>query len=281
VTLPREVIDVAAEGGSAVPANGAHASSEDRRRQVTVLVIDDDPNVRDLMQRTLAKDGFHVEVAADGKQGLELARTLQPAVITLDVMMPGLDGWAVLTALKADPATAGIPVFMLTIVDDRNMGFSLGAVDYFTKPIDWQRFSSSLSKHRRPSDAQTVLIVEDDANTREMLRRSVEKEGWRAREAENGRIGLERLDEEIPAIILLDLMMPETDGFTFLEELRLRADCAAVPVIVITAKDLTTEDRQRLNGGVSRIFQKGETSAEELLAEVRALLARESTASAS
>jgi DNA-binding response OmpR family regulator len=237
-----------------------------------VLVIDDDANVRDLMQRTLVKDGFNVEVADNGLRGLELVKHLQPTVITLDVMKPGMDGWAVLTALKADPETAGIPVVMLTIVDDKNMGFALGAVDYFTKPIDWHRLSAALKKHRRSTDSQTVLIVEDDANTREMLRRSVEKEGWSVREAENGRIGLKRLNELIPAIILLDLMMPEMDGFTFMEELRERADCAAVPVIVITAKDLTAEDHQRLNGGVSRIIQKGETSAEQLLAEVHALL---------
>ena len=217
-----------------------------------------------------------MEVAADGQRGLELAKELQPAVITLDVMMPGMDGWSVLTTLKADPATAGIPVIMLTIVDDKNMGFALGAADYFTKPIDWTRLSASLQKHRRPTAPQIVLIVEDDANTREMLRRSMEKDGWTVHEAENGRLGLERLAAGIPSIILLDLMMPEMDGFTFMEELRKREDCRDVPVIVITAKDLTPDDHRRLNGEVSRIIQKGATGLEELLAEVREQLARKS-----
>ena len=163
---------------------------------------------------------------------------------------------------------------MLTIVDDKNMGFSLGAADYFTKPIDWQRLGNALKKYRGATGPQSVLVIEDDAAVRELLRRGLEKDGWTVREAENGRAGLERLEDGVPAIILLDLMMPEMDGFSFLEELRRRSGCAAVPVIVITAKDLTVEDHQRLNGEVSRIIQKGTTSTETLLAELRELLAR-------
>jgi len=240
-----------------------------------VLVIDDDPTVRDLMARSLGKDGFRVEVAADGRTGLEMARRLKPAVITLDVMMPGLDGWAVLTALKADPETANIPVIMMTIVDDKNMGFALGAADYFTKPIDWQRLSGALKKHRQPAASQTVLVVEDDGPTREMLRRTLEKDGWKVAEAVNGREGLERVAAEVPAMILLDLMMPEMDGFGFMQELRKRPDCAQVPVMVITAKDITAEDRRRLSGEVTKILQKDSMSREQLLAEVSSLVARE------
>jgi CheY-like chemotaxis protein len=237
-----------------------------------VLVIDDDPNVRDLLQRQLGRDGYRVIAAADGAHGLALARENKPAVITLDVMMPGMDGWAVLTALKADPDTADIPVIMMTIVDDKHLGFALGAADYLTKPIDWPRLSAALKKYRRSSTAQTVLLVEDDPNTRDMLRRSMEKDGWTVLEAENGRIGLQRLTEDIPALILLDLMMPEMDGFGFMHELRKREDCRDVPVIVITAKDLTDEDRRRLNGEVARILQKGAISSDELLSEIRSLL---------
>ena len=224
------------------------------------------------MHRSLSKDGYHVVTAADGRTGLELARQHRPAVITLDVMMPGMDGWVVLTALKADAATADIPVIMMTIVDDKNMGFALGAADYFTKPIDWPRLSAALNKHRRPHGGQTVLVVEDDPATRDMLRRSMEKEGWKVCEAANGRIGLDRLAEGMPALILLDLMMPEMDGFTFMQELRTRPDGRHVPVIVITAKDLTQEDRRRLNGEVARILQKGATSTDQLLSEIRSLV---------
>jgi signal transduction histidine kinase/DNA-binding response OmpR family regulator/ligand-binding sensor domain-containing protein len=237
-----------------------------------VLVIDDDPAVRDLMQRSLGKDGFRVEVAADGKRGLEQAKQLQPAVITLDVMMPSMDGWSVLTALKADETTADIPVIMLTIVDDKQMGFALGAADYFTKPIDFQRLHQVLEKYRQPAGQQTILMVEDDASTRDMLRRTLEKDGWQVAEAQNGKVGLEKLDGSIPALILLDLMMPEMDGFEFMDALRRRRDIKRIPVIVITAKDLTEEDHRRLNGGVERIIQKGASSQSEVLELVRALL---------
>ena len=237
-----------------------------------MLVIDDDPAVHDLMRRSLEKDGFRVELAADGKTGLELARQLKPVVITLDVMMPHLDGWAVLTALKADPVTADIPLIMLTIVDDKQMGFALGAADYFTKPIDFQRLHGVLEKYRKPAGLQTVLVIEDDASARDILRRTLEKDGWQVAEAQNGKVGLERLAEATPALILLDLMMPEMDGFEFMEALRRRGNEKRIPVIVITAKDLTEEDRRRLNGGVERIIQKGATSPTEVLELVRSIL---------
>jgi PAS domain S-box-containing protein len=241
-----------------------------------VLVIDDDPAVRDLMQRSLEKDGFRVELAADGRTGFEMAKQLKPAVITLDVMMPRMDGWSVLTALKADPATADIPVIMLTIVDDKQMGFALGAADYFTKPIDFQRLHQVIEKYRKPANQQTVLVVEDDSNMREMLRRTLEKEGWRVAEAQNGKVGLEKLAEAAPDLILLDLMMPEMDGFEFMDVLRRREDSRRIPVFVITAKDLTEEDHRRLNGGVERIMQKNATNPSQVLELVRALLAGKS-----
>jgi CheY-like chemotaxis protein len=204
--------------------------------------------------------------------GLELAKQLQPAVITLDVMMPHLDGWSVLTALKADPATADIPVIMMTIVDDKQMGFALGAADYFTKPIDFQRLHTVLQKYRKLAGSQTVLVIEDDASMRDMLRRTLEKEGWQVAEAQNGKVGLERLAEITPSLILLDLMMPEMDGFEFMDTLRRDSQRPRAPVIVITAKDLTEEDRRRLNGGVERIIQKGATTPAEVLALIRATM---------
>jgi signal transduction histidine kinase/DNA-binding response OmpR family regulator len=239
-----------------------------------VLVIDDDASVRDLMRRSLEKDRFRVEEAADGKTGLELARQLKPSVITLDVMMPHLDGWSVLTTLKGDPGTADIPVIMLTIVDDQRMGFALGAADYFTKPIDYQRLHQVMEKFRQPAHQQKVLVVEDDPQTREMLRRILEKNGWQVTEAANGRAGLEQMDGQFPALVLLDLMMPEMDGFEFMETLRQRKTPPQVPIIVITAKDLTEDDRRRLNGGVERIVQKTASTPTEVVEMVRELLPR-------
>ena len=266
VTLPVEVQGPVAEHGTSFFVRSALAKPHSR-----VLVIDDDPSARDLISRSLAKEGFAVELAADGKIGLEMARTLKPQVITLDVMMPGMDGWAVLTALKADPVTADIPVIMLTIVDDKQIGFALGAADYFTKPIDWGRLTVALQKYRRGSDGHTVLVVEDEPQTREMLRRALVKGEWQVLEAENGRVALEKLDGVVPEIILLDLMMPEMDGFEFMHELRKRPAFRLVPVVVITAKDVTEEDRRRLNGQVARILQKSGLRMEDLVAEVLAV----------
>lgn len=239
-------------------------------------MIDDDPNVRDLTTRTLGKEGYRVEGARDGKEGLAKARELCPAVITLDVMMPGLDGWEVLAALKEDSRTSGIPVIMLTIVDEQQIGFSLGADDYLTKPVDWERLSAAVVRHGA-GVGEDVLIVEDDAVIRELLTRILRKDGWSVRVAENGRVGLAEVEASTPAVVLLDLMMPEVDGFGFVERLRQLPGAAEVPVIVLTAKDITVEDRRRLNGEVSRILQKTTLSPDELISEIRKLANQSST----
>jgi PAS domain S-box-containing protein len=270
IRLPAEVIDPKAAALSRVEAAQANALPEGTP---TVLVIDDDPTVHDLMQRFLRKEGLRMAAAASGEEGLRLARELRPAAITLDVMMPSMDGWAMLTALKADPLLADIPVIMLTIVDDKNMGYALGAADYLTKPVDWGRLAVILQKYRCAHPPCTMLIVEDDADTRDMLRRMLTREGWAVIEATNGRVALERMAESQPELILLDLMMPEMDGFAFLEALRQQDAWRSIPVVVVTAKDLTPEDRQRLNGYVEQILQKGAYSREELLHEIYNLVA--------
>ncbi|HLH14188.1 MAG TPA: response regulator, partial [Solirubrobacteraceae bacterium] len=239
----------------------------------TVLVVDDDPAVHDLLKRYLSKEGFRVVAAAGGAEGIEVARRLRPDAIILDVMMPSMDGWAVLTALKADAALADVPVIMLTIVDDANLGFALGASEYLTKPIDRDRLVSTVEKYRQPPAAPTVLVVEDDAATRDVLRRLLEKEGWTVVEAEDGRAALERLAHERPALLLLDLMMPRMDGFELVAELQRHDQWRSIPVVVVTAKDLTNDDRLRLRGYVETILQKGAYSRVELLAEVRDLVA--------
>lgn len=239
---------------------------------VSILVIDDEVSARDLFQRALTKEGYLVELAASGPEGLARARQHKPAAIILDVVMAGMDGWAVLSALKADPLTSDIPVIMVTVVDEQNLGFALGAAEYLLKPIDWDKLISVLEKVRRQTTTPQVLIVEDHAQTREMLRIAVQKQGWQGIEAENGRIGLERLSTQIPGVILLDLMMPEMDGFTFMTELRRRPECRDIPVIVVTAKELSSEERQRLRGQVHQIVEKGGSTTRELLDEIARLL---------
>jgi signal transduction histidine kinase/DNA-binding response OmpR family regulator len=270
IRLPAEVTDPKATPAprtETLPANALPVGAR------TVLVIDDDPTVHDLMQRFLSKEGVHIVTATGGEEGLRLARTLRPAAITLDVLMPGMDGWAVLTALKADADLADIPVIMLTIVDNKTMGYTLGASDYLTKPIDWERLTAVLRQYRCAHPPCLVLIVEDEAVMRNMLRRMLANEGWAVTEAVNGREALERVAENQPELILLDLMMPEMDGFAFLEALRQQEAWRAIPVVVLTAKDLTRHDRQRLNGYVERLLHKGTYSQDELLREVRHLVA--------
>ncbi len=239
-----------------------------------VLVIDDDAPARDLMKRYLERDGFRVETRASGLAGIEAARELKPAVITLDVMMPGMDGWAVLKALKSDAELRDIPVVMATIVSDRNLGYALGAADYLTKPIDREHLVSVLAKYKCAEPPCPVLVVEDDPDVVDLLQRMLEREGWTVTIAVNGREGLERVENNLPELILLDLMMPQMDGFEFLHELRKRDEWRAIPVVVVTAKELTEEDRRRLNGNVQAILQKGAYTQEELLNEVWIQVAR-------
>jgi signal transduction histidine kinase/DNA-binding response OmpR family regulator len=237
----------------------------------TVLVIDDDPTVHDLMQHFLSKEGLHIASAASGEEGLRLARLLHPAIITLDVLMPGMDGWAVLHALKADAELADIPVIMLTIVDDKRLGYALGAADYLTKPLDSARLTALLRKHWR-ARPPAALIVEDDPAMREMLRRTLTTEGWGVSEATNGPEALERLAAQAPQLILLNLLLGDMDGFTLLEELRRHEVWRLIPIVVLTDQDLTPADRQRLNGSVEQILQKGTYTQEALLREVRDLV---------
>jgi signal transduction histidine kinase/DNA-binding response OmpR family regulator len=234
----------------------------------TVLVIEDDPGARDLLTRFLTKEGYRVETATGGEAGLRLARELHPDIITLDVMLPDKDGWAVLSDLKADPELADIPVVMLTIVDNKNLGYALGAADYLTKPIQRDRLLAVLEKYCPPSQPATVLVVEDDVETQEIIRRLLEHAGIQVMVADNGRVALERLAEGQPGLILLDLMMPEMDGFQFVDHVRQHEAWRAIPIVVVTAKDLTAEDRLRLNGYVTEIIRKDTRDQEELLAEV-------------
>ena len=178
-----------------------------------------------------------------------------------------------LTRLKADPDLSSIPVVMMTITSDKNLGFSLGASDFLTKPIERDQLVKILIRFRHEKATVTALVVEDDEKTRQMLGRMVEKEGWIVTEADNGRTALERLKLYMPDIILLDLMMPEMNGFQFLVELRKNPQWRSIPVVVVTAMDLSNEDRQQLSMQVQQIVQKGAYSRDQLLAEVRDLVA--------
>ena len=233
-----------------------------------VLVIDDDDNAQDMMRKFLEKQNVSILQANNGEDGLKLAAEHLPDVITLDVMMPEMDGWEVLAALQANDITKNIPVIMLTMADEPDIGYSLGATDYLTKPVNWDELSNILTRHKIESDSQTILIVEDDETTRGMLTKSLETNDFKVRAAVNGKEALEKVNDSKPGLILLDLMMPEMDGFEFAEKLRENKDWLDIPVVVITAKDLTKDDHKRLKGNVEAIMQKGSYSKNELLTEV-------------
>ena len=248
--LPEDVEAATAEGaGDALPSPEGSAGR--------ILVIDDEASVRALLRRFLVREGFTVDEAVSGEAGIAHARQNRPDAITLDVMMPGMDGWEVLARLKDDSALADVPVIMLTVVDDKKLGYTLGAAEYVTKPIDREQLRRVLGRYRTDDRGGSVLVVEDDAPTAELVRRTLEGEGWSVRVARNGREGLSRYDEAAPSLILLDLMMPEMNGFDFLEALRAAPRHSTAPVIIVTAKDLTPEDHRRLNGHVSAVLQKG------------------------
>jgi signal transduction histidine kinase/CheY-like chemotaxis protein len=281
IFLPLMVVDPKAVHAAAAPqvqretaAVAAVAGSG-----AAILVIDDDPVSQDLLRSMLSKEGYRVTIAGGGEEGLRLAKELRPDVITLDISMPKMDGWSVLTTLKADPELHDIPVVMLTMVDNRSMGFALGASEYMTKPINRERLVGILKKYSPVRDGNAVLVVEDDDNTREIMQSHLERDGWKVRTAANGRLALEAVADEMPGLILLDLMMPEMDGFTFIEEFKKSPASRNVPVIVLTAKDLTADDRARLNHSVERVLQKGATAEDEIRALIAGRVAKVSGAS--
>jgi signal transduction histidine kinase/DNA-binding response OmpR family regulator len=274
IRLPADVEPLEAEKpeGAKEPA-AAEARPAERVPGRCILVIDDERDARDLIERSLRKDGFEVVTASGGDEGLRLARQLRPAAITLDVIMPGTDGWAVLRELKSDPQLRDTPVVMLSMIDDKSMGYALGATDYLTKPVDRAQLSRVLRKYRCQNPPCHALLVEDDAEIRELMCRTLAKQGWVVAEAEHGQAALERVGEHVPDLIVLDLMMPIMDGFEFMLELRKVEAWRRIPVVVATAKDLTEEDREALSGNVELILQKSAYGRDQLLQQVRELVA--------
>jgi signal transduction histidine kinase/DNA-binding response OmpR family regulator len=265
--LPAIVVSAPVDPVPAADVGVPDRAADGSRRPV--LVIDDDPIVHDLLTRLLVKEGLQVVSAFNGAEGIRLAEKVRPAAITLDVMMPGLDGWAVLTALKGNPDLAEIPIIVVTITDDKNMGYALGAADYLTKPIEPARLTAILKKYTSLAQKASVLVVDDDPDMRDITARLLTKSGCDVQVAENGRVALDLLALQTPSLIVLDLMMPELDGFDFLIALRREPAWQSIPVVVVTAKEITDEDRHRLNGSVKRILQKRGSHRDDLLAAVK------------
>ena len=270
VRLPAEAPSSQAEPASETSIDGPVAGVADIATKI--LVVDDDAAARDLISRYLTREGLTVVTATNGQDALRLAREHRPDVITLDIVMPGMDGWQVLRELKTDASLAEIPVILVTMLDDQNLGYALGASEYMTKPVDWERLGAVVRRFAHDAVEDVILVVDDDPMARDMMRRGVEEAGFTVVEAENGLDALQQVAARKPRLILLDLLMPDMDGFEFVAQLRLEPGCRAIPIVVVTAKDLTADDRARLNGGVARILQKGSADRTDLMDEIRRLI---------
>jgi CheY-like chemotaxis protein len=237
-----------------------------------ILVIDDDATARDLISEQLKSEGFAVATAGGGLEGIKLAKELRPMAITLDVMMPDLDGWSVLAALRQDALLAEIPVIMVSIIDEQRRGIALGAAGHLTKPIDRDRLNAIVRRFHTPTRPANILVVEDDPIQRERARGWLEAQSWTVREAGNGREALAVLKKERPDVILLDLMMPEMDGFQLVAALQQDAAWRDIPVIVVTSMDLTAAERAKLNSGIEQVLVKERFQPADLVARIRGLV---------
>jgi CheY-like chemotaxis protein len=276
--LPVHAAGVASAADAAASEPEAAAAPPAPGRSDVVLVIDDDRTARELIAGYLEEQRITVVAAAGGIEGLRRARELRPAAITLDVLMADLSGWDVLAALKGDPDLAAVPVIVTTIVDEPHKGMALGAADYLTKPIDRERLLRTLARYVTGERKPRILVVEDDAAQRQIVRTALEPAGYAVDEAKDGREGLACLRAAIPNLIVLDLLMPEMDGFEFAAALQVHPDWRRIPVIVVTAKDLTPDDRRRLESGVAKILLKHEFDPSELVDQLRRSLAARAAA---
>ncbi len=258
-----------------IPADAASEQTLAKAGDDCVLVIDDDQTARDLIADHLRQAGFAVITAAGGREGLKRASEYRPIAITLDLMMPDMDGWNVLTALRTDLALPNIPVVIVSILDEHRQGMALGAAGYLTKPIDRDELLDLMRRFRVGAGPTRVLVVDDDTTQRERIRFWLASQQWLLAEAANGRVALGHLKSKpLPDVILLDLMMPEMDGFELVAELQRHPEWRRIPVIIITARDLTNEDRVRLNSGIEAIMMKETFSPAKLIERIRDLLSK-------
>jgi PAS domain S-box-containing protein len=277
VTLPAlPTPEKRSEPTVAIPAASSHADAP------LVLVVEDDPAAAKLLAIYLVEAGFSVEVAADGDAAFEKAQTLRPDLITLDILIPKTDGWELLTRLKADHATASIPVVVVSIVDEPGRGFSLGAADYLLKPVDREVLVRVMQRvvrnHAQDQRGRSVLVIDDDPVVLELMDAVLGAEGFEILKATDGGQGLQIARERNPALVVLDLLMPEMNGFEVVDEMHGSPQTAGIPIVVLTNKSLSREEKNRLNGRIIAIRQKNEFNRADFVAQVRSLLKPEEPA---
>ncbi len=235
----------------------------------TLLIIDDDQAIHDSLSEAFEAEGYEVRSAFGGKQGLRFARQYLPDIITLDLVLPDLDGWSVLNTLKSEPELKHIPVVLMSMLKDSNLGEALGAVDFLTKPFDQSNVLNKIKSLKSPSLSSDVLIVDDDPGNRTMLKRTLAGTGLAMREASNGKEAIEKIKENIPSVVLLDILMPEMDGFEFIDKLNKEPEWSDVKVIIISANDFSQSDIYWLNKRADDILQKGSYDRQQLVDSVK------------
>jgi signal transduction histidine kinase/DNA-binding response OmpR family regulator len=274
ITLPTRAAPKALAAPELVAAMPPATAGDHR---ALVMVVDDDPPSRELLTAIVRREGYRVIEAADGEAALSLAREHRPDIITLDVLMPRLDGWAVLAALKSDVGLREIPVIIVTVLADRGIALSLGAAEFVTKPVDRARLAAVIRENVQGGG--TVLVVDDDPESRDLVRRHLDRLGWTIAEAVDGSDALEWLARNTPpAMILLDLMMPGMDGFAFLEEMGNRPEWHGIPIVILTSKQLGAAERELLAGRTRDIIEKGADDLASVLRQAVARLTRSKSA---
>jgi CheY-like chemotaxis protein len=241
-----------------------------------VLVVEDDANAYELIASALGSAGFLSIRARHGDEALRLAREARPVAVTLDLVLPGVDGWEVLKRLKNDDATRQLPVVIVSRVDNHDLGMALGAADYFVKPVDRDRLLMRLSEiTSRGGDGEhpRLLVIDDDASVHTLLREELTSLGFSIHGALSGEEGLRAAVEHAPDVILLDLLMPGLSGFEVAGSLKDNPQTANIPIVVLSSKEITKEDRQVLNSKVSSYVRKGSSARDQLVREIRRVTA--------
>jgi CheY-like chemotaxis protein len=268
-TLPREQPMEEPEPTVSLPTD-LEARGEGKK---LVMCIDDDPGVITLYKRYLEKQGYQVIGLTDSSKAVDEARRLLPFAITLDVLMPNRDGWDVLADLKKTPEISNTPIVLCSIIHDKSKGFSLGAADYLVKPITEGELLGALERVRRNTAVRRVLVVDDEPDAANLLRRLLEAEpNYEVLVAPGGAEALAAVQTDKPDLMILDLMMPDIDGFAVLDNIKSSTLTRHIPVIIVTAKELTAEDRARLQGKTVALFNKGMFTADQLMTDIVAAL---------
>ena len=259
----------AAPSGAVSLAQPQPSTKRDKPTGATVLVVDDDPLIHQLLKKELEREGMRVLLAADGIEAMAIARQYRPGAIVLDIHLPKLDGWTVLTELKADPLLSAIPIIMISIEEQRARGFALGACEYLVKPIDPERLIHIVSKSLQPGSGD-ILVVDDDATTRELVARQLRRAGFTTTDASSGEDALLAARVNRPAMMVLDLVMPGTNGFEVIR--RMRADNVDIPIVVLTGKVLTEQEQLSLRSGITSVVQKDGSNIGGIVEEAKRIL---------